>query len=342
MPRYLQILLAIVLAGIILYTGRSLFIPISFSLLISFVLYPVCKWMEKKGIGKSTAIILNLVLITILLVAIIILLVQQFMSFGTEWPLLKEKLTISFQQLQAYLETEWNISVAVQQEWIGQFGKNSSSHLFGLIQQTISASVVSLVLLFLIPIYSFLILYYRRRLVQAVTQFLPVKYRSRIAEITQMAIHSYYEFIKGMMVVYLIVGILNSIGLLLLGVPHAVLFGCIAAILTFIPYVGIMVASLFPITLSWITHNSALYPLGVIAIFAFVQYLEANIIFPWAVSRRLNLNTLMTIVAIILGGILWGAAGMILFVPFAAILKLIAEKMEDGDALVTLLGEDKT
>ncbi|MBC6489400.1 AI-2E family transporter [Flavihumibacter stibioxidans] len=342
MPRYLQILLAIVLAGIILYTGRSLFIPISFSLLISFVLYPICKWMEKKGIGKSTAIILNLVLVTVLLVAIIILLVQQLMSFGTEWPLLREKLTMSFQQLQAYLETEWNISAAVQQEWIEQFGKNSSSHLFGLIQQTISASVVSLVLLFLIPIYSFLILYYRRRLVQAVILFLPVKYRSRITEIIQMAIHSYYEFIKGMLVVYLIVGILNSIGLLLLGVPHAVLFGCIAAILTFIPYVGIMVASLFPITLSWLTHNSALYPLGVIAIFAFVQYLEANIIFPWAVSRRLNLNTLITIVAIILGGILWGAAGMILFVPFAAILKLIAEKMEDGEALVTLLGEDKT
>ena len=342
MPRYLQILLAVVLAGLILYTGRSLFIPLSFALLISFILYPICKWMEEKGMGKSTAIILNLVLISLLLAGIIVLLVQQLQSFGTEWPLLKDKLLLSFSQLQSYLETEWNISKAVQEEWIGQFGRNSSTHLFGLIQQTISASAVSLVLLFLIPIYSFLLLFYRRRLMDALILFLPPKYRSRITEIVQLAIHSYYGFIKGMLVVYLIVGILNSVGLLLLGVPHAILFGCIAAILTFIPYVGIMVASLFPITLSWVTHNSAWYPVGVIAIFAFVQYLEANIIFPWAVSRRLNLNTLMTIVAIIVGGILWGAAGMILFVPFAAILKLVAEKMEDGEALVTLLGDDKT
>ena len=73
-----------------------------------------------------------------------------------------------------------------------------------------------------------------------------------------------------------------------------------------------MVASLLPITVSWITFNSIWYPLGVIAIFAVVQYLEANVIFPWAVSQKLNLNTLFTIIAVIAGGIIWGAAGMIL------------------------------
>jgi predicted PurR-regulated permease PerM len=198
------------------------------------------------------------------------------------------------------------------------------------------------VLLLLIPIYCFLILYYRERLFKALVLMLPSDYRPGITEIIHLAIDSYYNFIKGMLMVYLVVGILNSFGLLLLGVPHAILFGCIAAVLTFLPYVGIMVASLFPITISWVTYNSIWYPLGVIAIFAFVQYLEANIIFPWAVSRKLNLNTLMTIVAIILGGILWGAAGMILFVPFAAILKLVAERIKGGEALAVLLGDDKS
>lgn len=342
MPRYLQILLAIVLAGVILYTGRSLFIPLSFALLISFILYPICKWMEKKGIGKSTAIIINLVMVTLLLGGIIFLLIQQLQNFGNEWPLLRDKLNQSSIQFSAYLVQEWNVSEATQKEWLAEFGKNSTSHIFGLVQQTISASAVSAVLLFLIPIYSFLILYYRNRLVKALILFLPAHYRTGIIEIIQLAIHSYYEFIKGMIVVYLIVGVLNSVGLLILGVPHAILFGCIAALLTFIPYVGILVASLFPITLSWVTYNSIWYPIGVIGIFAFVQYLEANIIFPWAVSRRLNLNTLMTIVAIIIGGILWGAAGMILFVPFAAILKLVAERMEGGEAMAELLGDDKT
>jgi predicted PurR-regulated permease PerM len=101
-----------------------------------------------------------------------------------------------------------------------------------------------------------------------------------------------------------------------------------------------MIASLLPITVAWITYNSIWIPLGVIGVFAVVQYLEANVIFPWAVSQKLNLNTLFTIIAIIAGGSIWGAAGMILFVPFAAILKLIAEKTEGGEALAFLLGND--
>ncbi|ULQ53871.1 AI-2E family transporter [Flavihumibacter fluvii] len=341
MPRILQILLAVVLAGLILYIGRSLFIPLSFALLISFILYPVCKWMEKKGINGTLAIFINLIIVTAFLGSILFLLINQLNTFGTEWPLLENKLHESYRQFSAYLKTDWNISSEQQQIWLQQFSENSTTHLFGLLQQTISASVVSLVLLLLIPIYSFLILFYRVRLLKALIMILPDKYRTGIKEIVQLAIDSYYGFIKGMLIVYLIVGILNSLGLLLLGIPHAILFGCIAAILTFIPYVGIMVASLFPITLAWVTYNSIWYPVGVIAIFAIVQYLEANLIFPWAVARKLNLNTLMTIVAIIIGGILWGAAGMILFVPFAAILKLVAERVKGGEGLAVLLGDGK-
>jgi predicted PurR-regulated permease PerM len=140
-----------------------------------------------------------------------------------------------------------------------------------------------------------------------------------------------------MLVVYACVGILNSVGLLLLGVPHAILFGCIAAVLTFIPYVGIMIGASLPIIVSWITFDSIYYPMGVVAIFTFVQYLEANVIFPWAVSSKLNVNTLMTIVAILVGGVLWGSSGMILFVPFLGILKLIADRMPGWEPLALLL-----
>ena len=88
---------------------------------------------------------------------------------------------------------------------------------------------------------------------------------------------------------------------------------------------GILVGSLLPITMSWVAYDSIWYPLGVVAVFSVVQYLEANVIFPFAVSSRLNVNTLVVLVAIFLGGIIWGVAGMILFVPFVGILKLLAD-----------------
>jgi predicted PurR-regulated permease PerM len=119
--------------------------------------------------------------------------------------------------------------------------------------------------------------------------------------------------------------LLNSLGLLVLGIPHAFLFGFIASILTFIPYVGIMVGALLPVTIAWATNDSVWYPIGVIGVFAFVQYLEANVIFPFAVSNRLKVNTLVVLLAIFAGGLLWGVSGMILFVPFVGIAKLIAD-----------------
>lgn len=139
--------------------------------------------------------------------------------------------------------------------------------------------------------------------------------------------------------VYLIVGVLNSIGLAIIGIPHPFLFGFTASILTFIPYVGILISSLLPIAISWITFNSIWYPIGVVIVFSLVQILEAYIIFPFAVGSRLKINTLVIILVIILGGILWGAAGMILFIPFVSIAKLIAERTNGLKIVEVLLGE---
>lgn len=144
-----------------------------------------------------------------------------------------------------------------------------------------------------------------------------------------------------MLVVYVIVGFLNSIGLLIIGIPYPFLFGFSASILTFIPYIGIIVSSLLPITVAWITFNSIWYPVGVIAVFLFVQLLEAYMIFPYAVGSRLKINTLAILVMVIAGGILWGAAGMILFIPFISIVKLIADRSENLKFLSFLLSDGK-
>jgi predicted PurR-regulated permease PerM len=164
--------------------------------------------------------------------------------------------------------------------------------------------------------------------------------KENIRRILHLTIAAYYNFMKGMAIVYLIVGVLNSIGLLLLGVPHAILFGFIASILTFIPYIGIIVGALLPMTMAWATYDSIWYPIGIVGIFTFVQYLEANIIFPFAVSSRLKVNTLAVLISIFLGSILWGVAGMILFVPFAGILKLVADHNPKLKTLALALGDE--
>lgn len=143
-----------------------------------------------------------------------------------------------------------------------------------------------------------------------------------------------------MILVYIIVGILNSIGLFALGVRNAILFGFLCSIMTIIPYIGISISALLPISIIWLETNNVWYPLGVIAVFSIVQYLEANVIFPKVVGTQLEVSTLAMIVAVIAGGIIWGVAGMILFIPFLAILKIISDHIKEWKPLNVLLSRN--
>ena len=335
--RYLQY---VVYGSAILYFGKDLFIPLSFGLLISFVLYPICAWFEKKGTGRLVAIVISLTILMILGLLVVALLFYQLSAFVQEWPAIQSKLGNSLSELSKFLAEVVGFSKEEQQEFIDRLSDQSGNNIITVLRRTISASAVSMVLLILIPVYVVLILYYRRYWMKVLSRLFPTETDERLREILFLTIETYYNFIKGMALVYLIVGSLNSVGLLLLGVPHAVLFGFIASILTFIPYVGIIVGSLLPMAMSWITYDSVWYPLGVVGIFTFVQYLEANVIFPLAVSKRLNVNTLVMLLAIFVGGILWGMAGMILFVPFAGIAKLIADHNPRWKTISLILGTD--
>lgn len=335
----LEILQLIVLASLILYFGKTLFIPLSFSLLIGFILYPICKWMETKGIKKGIAIIISILGVTLLAGAIIYLLFAQFSEFLQEWQSLRAKLTETINQISLFVTDRFNISIEKQTAFINNTISNSGSQAFSILRNTAYSVSESLFFLLMIPVFSALILFHRHMLSKALYELFPPERKNTIHEILIETIHAYYNFIKGMLLVYLIVGLLNSIGLLIIGIPHPFLFGFIASILTFIPYVGIMISSLLPIAVSWITYNSIWHPLGVIVVFSIVQALEAYIIFPFAVGSRLKINTLVIIIVVIVGGILWGAAGMILFIPFISIVKLIAERTPSLKTLSVLLGD---
>jgi len=337
--RHLILFQYILFVSFILYFGSTLFIPLSFALLISCVLYPFCVWLERHKLSRMGAIVISISILTIFFSALLFLLINQLISFFQEWPGLKLKITGAAEEISVWLSSNLNIGREKQLQWLDKMVNESGANAMSIISRTLSASAIGAVYFILIPIYAVLILYYRHKWMEVLYRLFPHEGRERLREIVKLSIQSYHNFIKGMIVVYLIVGILNSTGLFLLGIPHAFLFGFIASVLTFIPYVGIMVASLLPISLAWITYNSIWYPLGVVAIFAFVQYLEANLIFPLAVSSRLKINALVTIIAIFAGGIIWGVSGMILFIPFLGILKLVADRTPSLRTLAVILGE---
>lgn len=334
----LVIIQYVVFGSLILYFGSVLFIPLAYALLISFILYPFCAWLERRGVSRMLSITIGLGSLVLLLAGVVAVLAKQLVDFAGEWDNLQPKFVHSLTSLREFLSMSLNISKQQQDEWFSKLPEQLANNFFSIARGAISISATSLVMGILIPVYVALILYYRQLWKLILCRLLPSQSSESVTSMLKGTIDTYYNFIKGMAIVYLVVGLLNSLGLLALGIPHAFLFGFVASILTFIPYVGIIVGALLPISIAWITHDSVWYPVAVAGVFTFVQYLEANLIFPFAVGNRLKVNTMAVLVSIFVGGILWGVSGMILFVPFVGILKLIAHSNPKLETISLALG----
>ena len=331
--KYLQ---AILLVSGILYFGKILFIPLFFGLLIAIIMHPVCKWFENHRLNKSLAIFFCLLIVTIVLAALLALLVWQLRIFSKDAPEILARLGLLVQDIDLWITKYFRATIDMKHSWQNDLNIQVANILKSSVQVTVS----TLFMLFLTPVYTTLFMYHRKVFVQYLQLITPANHQPALSIILQKAISTYFRFIKGMTLVYIIVGILNSIGLFALGVRNAILFGFLCSIMTIIPYIGISISALLPISIIWLETNNVWYPLGVIAVFSIVQYLEANVIFPKVVGTQLEVSTLAMLVAVIAGGIIWGVAGMILFIPFLAILKIISDHIKEWKPLNVLLSRN--
>ncbi|MBL7719118.1 MAG: AI-2E family transporter [Flavipsychrobacter sp.] len=321
----------------ILYFGRTLFIPASFGLLVAIVMYPVSKWLERRRWPRSLAISLCLTLVVGVFGLLIWLLSLEMSYLVHDIPALAARLSELSPGFQQWIYENLGIPYAVQQEWLARITGDLQGSITGAISSTLNATLDTVFMLIMIPVFAALFLYQREAFVRFLELATGKAFRGKLHLILRQTSATYFGFIKGTAMVYLIVGVLNSIGLLALGIPHAILYGMLTAFMTVIPYVGILISALLPISTAIITKDSMWYPAGIIGIFGFVQYLEANVIFPRVVATQLNVSTWATLVAIIAGTILWGVAGMILFIPFVAIFKIVSDHVEEWKAVNVLL-----
>lgn len=331
--------LTVFFTGLLLYFGQTLFIPLLFGLLIAVVMYPMCKWLEQKKWSRTLAVSLSISIVIVLFVLLIWLLLYQAQLFKSDLPVFEMRLEKAFKDFQDWLLVEFGIQKQVQEEWLRDTGRNLANNLAGWFQGSIRAILNGLLIVFIIPVFAALFLYNRETFMNFLIRMAGNKHKESLNHIARETVHTYSRFIKGMVLVYVIVGILNTLGLWALGVEHALLFGMLCAIMTIIPYVGIFISALLPISMAWISTGEVWVPLGIVAVFSFVQYLEANVIFPKVVGYQIHVNTWSTLVAILAGGIIWGMSGMILFIPFVAIFKILADNIPGLEPWSILLGD---
>lgn len=340
-PGYIKFVffsLAVIISFYFLSVAGFILIPLAMGLLIAILLLPISRFFEKIYVPRFWSVLLTILIVFIILSAIIIGLSIPVSQLIEDIPQIGEKLLSVINQSQDFLKNNLNIEPQFQSDYI-------KDHLSNILQRgsaffsgtlTATANVFSFGVILLLSV--FFILYYRSFFREFLERIFPDHLQETISGLITDTKKLASGYIKGMLLMMLTVGTLNTLGLWLLGIEHPVLWGGLSGMLAVIPYIGISIGGLLPFLFALVTTDSLIYPLGVILIFGFVQFLEGNFITPNIMSNKVSLNPYAVIIAIFIGGRIWGIAGIILFIPYLAILKNILDEFAQTKAVGFVLG----
>ena len=123
------------------------------------------------------------------------------------------------------------------------------------------------------------------------------------------------------------------------GIKYVLLFGVLGALINVIPYVGGLISVAFYVLLAFLTKNSLSYSIIMLIVYTIIQFIDKHYIIPFFVASKVNINALVSIIMILVGGALWGISGMFLSFPFTSIMKVIFDRVTIMKPWGVLLGD---
>jgi len=322
--------------------AQNVLIPFAFAVLLTVLLLPVVSFLESKKIGKVSSIGIAILLAIVFVVGIVYFLSSQIISFIQDVPSIKQHLNTHFFELQLWIKDKFNISFTEQNQYLNERANKLKETGTGYIKNTFFSITEAVLLLILLPIYTFLLLYYRIHIRNFLFILFKKEYNEDVQSVidkTKIMIRSY---MVGLLIEMAIVATANSIGLIILGVRYAIFFGVLSAVLNIIPYIGMFTATLFTILVTLTTSNNTSDIVWIIIIFYGIHIIDVNILMPRIISSRLRINALISILGVLIGGALTGISGLFLSVPAIAFIKIICDQVDSLKPWGILMGDDST
>lgn len=344
-PLYVQLgfkFLVIFFICYFIYVAQDILVPFAFAVLLSVLLLPVVSFLERRNVPRVLSIAISLILSFILIGLIIYFLSTQIANFVDDIPSLKKHLSEHWITFQRWIKLKLHISLREQNQYFNQTAEKLKDSGSEYISDTFFSITQALMLLILLPIYTFLILYYRDLIKRFLYAVFRKEHGERVSLVIKQSKLMINSYMTGLLIEMGIVAASNSIGLALLGIKYALFFGVLAAVLNIIPYVGMFTATLFTVLITLTTSNNTSDLVGVILIMYGIHIIDVNILMPKIVASRLRINALISILGVVIGGALTGLSGLFLSVPAVAMLKIICDQVEGLQPWGIILGDDIT
>lgn len=338
--RFVLILFAGFLFFGALYFAKNLLVPMSFAALLAMLMLPICKKLESWRFPRWVAILSCLLIVILIIAGLVFVFTSQVISFADDLPKYKNAINSKIENIEKLLERTTKASpeeqISFLKEKVSAFMEDAGQYIKVLFLATTGTIATIGVVL----IYTFFFLYFRDRFKNFILKLTDSADEVKTRMILTKSGKVTARYLSGVFIVIIILSVLNSIGLMIIGLDYAIFFGIMVAILNIIPYIGVPIGSILPITMALITKDSFWTAAGVVGVIAINQFIEGNFLTPNIVGNKVNLNPLATIIALLIGASIWGIPGMIIFLPFLGVIKITLDHVEPLQPYAYLIGTD--
>ena len=320
---------------------KDVLFPFCISAFLSYLLYPLVWKLERYGVNRIIAILLVLLITIVLILTLVFVLSSRIGSIQIDFSAIKMQFDEKIDRLLLWVESTLDIQVTTIDDFVGEVSGilfSSGQAAFGKIFSATTSTIFAVVML---PVYIFLLLYYRAKTAKFIFMLSGRKNKAKALKILRQVSMVTTKYMGGLLIVVFILAVLNTIGLYIIGVPHALMFGVFAAFLNLIPYVGTFIGGLLPILYILVSFSDPLSTMiQVLILFIVIQFIEGNFLTPRIVGGSIKINALAIIIGLFVGNMIWGLAGMLIIVPILATMKIIMENFDELKPFAFLIGDE--
>lgn len=323
------------------YFGSSFLIPLIFGVFFSSLVSPLVDLLEKIKTPRFLAALVGTLVIFIVVGGILYLFLYQLTLFITDISQIRSELQSFIGTTQTWITDVTNLSLEEQRNiWQDRSGQLLTT-LESVITRFLGDLANTVFNFLLVLVYVFLFIYYRKKFTLFVMMYTSEEKKEKTEKVLNKIGKVVYHYLWGRAQVMTLLAIMYYITFLIFDLPFALLLTLFGALVTIVPYVGPFISGLLPMLFAIIYMDDLGIILLFCAIIITIQLVESYVFEPLIIGHEVKLNPLMVIIAIIMGGMIWGLSGMILFVPIFAMFKIVAMHTNGLEPLGFLMGTSK-
>jgi predicted PurR-regulated permease PerM len=320
-----------------LIIARNILIPLTFGALFAYLLFPFVWRLERLGLHRSFSILIVILLSLAVVASVAFFFAVQISNIQIDLNEIKTRLVEQTGSPEEKIEQKFGINMRTMDYYIDNMFNDLISGGDGDLN-VFASTTTALFQIGILPVFVFFLLFYRTKTAYFIFRVVGRKRKKKAVKILRDISAVTTKYLGGLLGVVLILAVLNSAGLIIIGVPHAIVLGVAAAILNLIPYFGTLIGALIPIFYVIVAlEDPYSTALKVVFLFIIVQFLENNIITPNVVGGNVRLNALTVIIGLLIGNMIWGLPGMLVVIPFIAVVKIIMSNIEGLEPYAYLL-----